>query len=76
MTLFYSSGWINGLKLVGVNTGAGVIMIVVAFFLSACAVVNMIMLVKVGNTMEGNSLNYIHIASSKTNSFLSQTLTH
>jgi len=46
-------GWINGLKLIGSNVGAGILMLIVALFLSITATVNMIFLVKV------NKLKYL-----------------
>lgn len=45
--LSFSSGWINALITLGTNVGAGAFMIFVALFLTAYAVVNIIVLIKV-----------------------------
>ena len=45
-----SSGWIVKLSVITSNVGAGVIMIIIAFLLTGLAVVDMIVLIRVGGT--------------------------
>jgi len=44
----FCSGWINALTVIGHHTGAGAVMLFIAFFFSVCAVLKIIMLIKVG----------------------------
>ena len=57
--LFYR-GWINGLGTIGKSTGAGAVMLIIAFCLSVCAVATIIMLIKVGipHPVESSSFKY------------------
>lgn len=55
----FHSGWINALKTVGPNLGAGILMLVVALFLSICAVVNILMLIKVGHLILDSSFDLL-----------------
>ncbi|XP_052278267.1 secretory carrier-associated membrane protein 1-like isoform X1 [Dreissena polymorpha] len=43
----FSVGWINAFKTVGAHVAAGIVMLVVALFLTLCAVASIVMLIKV-----------------------------
>ena len=62
-SMFVYRGWINGLGTIGSSTGAGAVMLIVAFCLSVCSVATIIMLIKVGipNPVELTSFTSHHV---------------